>query len=194
MNYTDLHALITKNRSCRKFDEACKIDKEQIIRWIDLARLSASGRNMQPLKYAICTNVEKNAAIFPNLAWAGYLKDWDGPADGQKPAAYIVVLKDTTLADNIFCDDGIAMQSIMLGVACDGFGGCIIGSVKKENIHKILNIPAHLEILWVIALGKPAEKIVIEEVRNNNVKYWRDENEVHHVPKRSIDEIVVDCF
>jgi len=167
-----------------------KITVEQIKRWIELARFSASGRNMQPLKYVICTNPKLNAKIFPNLGWAGYLRDWKGPAESERPVAYIAVCKDKNLAENYYCDDGIAMQSILLGAAEDGFGGCMIGSVIKSKVSKILELPANLELLWIIALGKPAEECVLEDAVKGDIKYYRDDADVHHVPKRPMNEIV----
>ncbi len=182
--------LIIKNRSYRRFDSSVKISFKQIEKWIELARFSASGRNMQPLKYAVCTDDETNKKVFPNLGWAGYITNWKGPEEGERPVAYIVVLHDKLIADSYFCDDGIAMQSILLGAVEDGFGGCIIGTVNKGKVAKILKFPENLEILWLIALGKPAEECVLETSKNNDIKYWRDSNETHHVPKRSIQEII----
>jgi nitroreductase len=183
--------LITRNRSYRRFDEAVKVSSQQILKWIDLARLSGSGRNAQPLKYAIVTKTEMCAKIFPFLGWAGYLNNWKGPEEGERPVAYVAVIKDRSIAENHYCDDGIAMQSILLGAAEDGFGGCVIGSVNKAKVAKLLGLNEEQELLYIIALGKPAEEVVIDEVIDGNIKYWRDENGVHHVPKRPIDEIVI---
>ena len=182
--------LISKNRSYRRFDESVKASDEQIERWIELARFSASGRNMQPLKYAICTDEKITELIFPHLGWAGYLTRWKGPQEGERPVAYVVVMHDKALSDGYFCDDGIALQSILLGAVEDGFGGCIIGSVNKIKVAKILDLPENLEILWLIALGKPAENVVLENASGNEIKYWRDTDEVHHVPKRPLEEII----
>lgn len=183
--------LILKNRSYRRFDESIKIPLEKIKTWVELARFSASGRNMQPLKYVICTNEKINQEIFKHLGWAGYLTDWKGPESGERPTAYIVVLNDTKLATNYYCDDGIAMQSILLGAVEAGFGGCMIGSVNKSKVMKILNIPETYDLLWVIALGKPAEKCEITNAENGEIKYWRNEDSVHYVPKRPLDEIIL---
>ena len=183
--------LIIKNRSYRRFDETIKIEQKQIESWIELARFSASGRNMQPLKYAIVTDQKKCDKIFPNTGWAGYLKDWRGPEEGERPVAYVAVVHDTMLADGYFCDDGIAMQSILLGAVEDGFGGCMIGSFNKNKVAKILKLPDHMKILWLIALGKPAESCKIEEAQNGEIKYYRDENGVHHVPKRPLNELLI---
>jgi nitroreductase len=185
-----IRELIMKNRSYRRFDNSVKPDVKQIEKWIELARFSASGRNMQPLKYVICTNGKINNLIFPNLGWAGYLKEWQGPAENERPAAYVAVLLDKSLAENYYCDDGIAIQSILLGAVEDGFGGCIIGSVNKSKVAKILNLPENLEILYMLALGKPSEKIILETAEQGEIKYWRDKNDVHHVPKRPLKEII----
>jgi nitroreductase len=180
-----------KNRSYRRFNSSVKIQSAQIEKWIELARFSPSARNLQPLKFAYCTDEETNKLIFPHLGWAGYLKDWAGPAEGEQPMAYIAVLKDKSLADNVHCDDGIAIQSILLGAVEDSFGGCIIGTVNKSKVTKILKLPDNLEVLWMIALGKPAEKVELETATGNEIKYWRDKNEVHHVPKRPLDELII---
>lgn len=186
--------LIMKNRSYRRFDASVKMSKEQIEKWIELARFSASGRNMQPLKYVICTDGDMTRKIFPHLGWAGYLSDWNGPAEEEQPVAYVVVLLDKSLAENYYCDDGIATQSILLGAVEDGFGGCIIGSVKKNEVAEILQLPDRFDILWMIALGKPAETVLLENANEGDIKYWRDEQDVHHVPKRPLDELIYKAF
>ena len=182
--------LILKNRSYRRFDESVEIPVEKIRAWIELARFSASGRNMQPLKYVICTHKNVRKKIFPNLGWAGYLSGWIGPEEGERPTAYIAVLADKLLAQNYYCDDGIAMQSILLGAVEDGFGGCMIGSVNKGKVSKILNLPDNLELLWIIALGKPIETCKLVEAVNGEIKYWRNEQEIHYIPKRPLNEII----
>ncbi len=185
-----LRDLIIKNRSYRRFDESVKINEAQIKKWIELARFSPSARNIQSLKYLICTDEAMNGQIFQQLGWAGYLTYWKGPEEGERPVAYIVVMHDNSITENYACDDGIAMQSILLGAVEDGFGGCIIGTVNKGKLAKILQLPGHLPVLWVIALGKPAEKIELETTVENNIKYWRGEDGTHHVPKRPLGEII----
>ncbi len=182
--------LIIKNRSYRRFDQSVKISAQQVKNWVELARFSASARNMQLLKFVVCTDETVNKQIFQHLGWAGYLTYWSGPDEGERPVAYVAVLHDKSLAENYSCDDGIAMQSILLGAVEEGFGGCIIGTVNKGKVAKILRLPENLEVLWIIALGKPAEKIELETTMENNIKYWRGEDGTHHVPKRPLDEIV----
>jgi nitroreductase len=188
-----LKDLILKNRSYRRFYEEFRIERQTVSDLIDLARLSASGKNAQPLKYIISNTSETNSIVFPTLAWAGYLKDWDGPIDGEKPSAYIVMLLDKTISTNYFCDNGIAAQSILLGATEKGLGGCMIVSVKKEALQKALSIPEQFEILMVIALGKPKETVVLKSIpENGDYKYWRDGQQVHHVPKRTLKDIILE--
>lgn len=184
--------LIYKNRSYRRFYQDVEMDNNTLLELIDLARLSASGANLQPLKYIISNKPEKNELIFKNLKWAAYLKDWDGPSEGERPSAYIIILKDNDISNNIICDQGIASQSILLGACEKGLGGCILAAINKEGIKSELKIPDRFEILLVIALGKPKEKVVIDELKDNgSIKYWRDENSVHHVPKRKLEDIIL---
>lgn len=130
--------------------------------------------------------------IFPCLAWAGYLKDWPGPCEGERPSAYIIILGDTKISQYFGCDHGIAAQSILLGARDRGLGGCMIGSVRRQQLRKALDVPSRYEILLVLALGKPKETVVIEAVGpNGDIKYWRDSEGIHHVPKRSLDEIII---
>lgn len=189
----DLLELVKKNRSYRRFDGNYEIAKETLIELITLARLAASGRNAQPLKYYVNCSPAKNDLIFSTLEWAGYLKDWKGPVKEEQPSAYIVVLLDKSIADGCYCDEGIAMENILLGAVEKGLGGCIIGSIHKKELARHLKLPAHLEILNVVALGKPVEQVVLTEVgENGDIKYYRDEAEVHYVPKRSLQELIVD--
>ncbi len=192
-NKAMLADLIMKNRSIRRFYQNEAIQRETLLELVSLARLSPSGANMQPLKYVLSNEPEKNAKIFPCLAWAGYLKEWPGPQEGERPSAYIIVLGDTSVSKTFGCDHGIAAQSILLGATERGLGGCIIGSIKRQELSKALNIPEKYETLLVLALGKPKEEVKVEPLpEDGSVKYWRDEQQVHHVPKRSMDTIVLD--
>lgn len=184
--------LILKNRSYRRFDESARLTGEELASFVDLARLSPSSRNVQPLKYVLSWEKERNGKIFPCLAWAGYLKEWPGPDAGERPSAYIIMLGDTAITTGFSIDPGICAQSILLGATEKGYGGCIIGTVKKEELKNSLGIPAHLDILFVIALGKPVEVVKLEDLpEGGDIKYWRDDQKVHHVHKRALEEVIV---
>ena len=187
----DLKDLILKTRSYRRFDESHRIDFKILEDLIDLARLSASAANRQPLKYLLYNSPEDCERIFPSIAWAGYLKDWPGPDKGERPSGYIIILGDKTITEVFGVDNGIAAQSIMLGATETGLGGCMIASVKREELRNELKIPEKFEILLILALGKPVEKVIIESIKDGDVKYWRDIRKNHHVPKRNLNELII---
>ena len=184
--------LILKNRSYRRFYQDKRIETNTLRELVDLARLSPSGRNIQSLKYILANTEDKNNKIYEYIHWAGYYKDWDGAKEGEKPSAYIVVVKDNSLGMSMIQDQGIAVQSMLLGAVEKGIGGCIIGNIEKKNISEILKLDEKYEIVLVLALGYPKEEVVIEEINETcDVKYWRDEKEVHHVPKRTLEELIL---
>ena len=184
--------LVKENRSCRRFYQDHPVAPETLKEFVDLARMSASGANLQPLKYVLSCDPQKNAEIFSCLAWAGYLKDWPGPEEGERPSAYIVVLGDTGISESAGCDHGIAAQTIMLAAREKGLAGCMLGSIDRKALRNSLNIPSQLKILLVLAIGKPKEQIVLETIASSDsIKYWRDNDGVHHVPKRKLEDIIV---
>ncbi|MCX5812574.1 MAG: nitroreductase family protein [Proteobacteria bacterium] len=192
MIYDLIYDLINKNRSYRRYYQDMAINEEQLKYLVELARLSPSTANLQPLKFILSWTLEKNSLIFPCLGWAGYLKDWGGPEEGEKPSGYITILGDKDIMENFDCNHGIAAQSILLGAVEMGFGGCIIASIQRDKLRAALKIPEKYEILLVITLGVPKELVVINEVKDGNIKYWRDEKDIHHVPKRPLSEIILD--
>jgi len=187
----NLKELVLKSRSYRRFDESYQIDAKTIESLIDLARLSPTGANKQPLKFLYFNTPDECSRIFPYIAWAGYLTDWAGPEKGERPSAYILIAGDKSISDLFGVDHGIAAQSIMLGATEAGLGGCIIGSIKRTELSNELSIPDNFDILLILALGKPVEKVIIDDIKDSNVKYWRDNNKNHHVPKRSLKELII---
>jgi nitroreductase len=187
--------LVLKNRSCRRFREDHPIRMETLKGLVNLGRLSASAANRQPLKYILSNDPQTNEKIFSCLAWAAYIKDWPGPAPGERPAAYFILLGDTSISEEFWCDHGIAGQSILLGACEKGIAGCFIGAINMPKLREELHIDEKYKIMLVIALGEPAEKIVIENIGSDgDIRYWRDRNGVHHVPKRSLDEIILNVY
>ena len=187
-----LRDIVIANRTVRRFDQSVAIDRATLRELVDLGRLSASGGNAQPLKYALSCDAELNAAIFPNVAWAGFLADWDGPAEGERPTGYIVILGDTEILNDYGVDHGIAAQSIALGATERGLGVCMIGSIQREGLREAMQIDERYQILLVLAIGKPAETVVVDETPvDGSFLYWRDADSVHHVPKRMLDDVIV---
>ena len=183
--------LVLKNRSYRRFFEDVSIDRETLVELVNLARLSPSGGNRQCLKFYLSAG-EKNGEIFECLSWAGHLSDWVGPVSGERPSAYIVVMDDLSIGKSNDADVGIACQSMLLGAVEKGFGGCMFGAVNRKKLALNLELPDNLEINLVVALGKPKEEVVLDEMgEDGDFKYWRDDKQVHHVPKRSLDELII---
>lgn len=186
-----LHELITKNRSYRRFYEE-KIEREILEALVDYARLSASALNNQPLRYILSCDPQTNAMIYSCLGWAGYLKEWKGPKEGERPSVYILICSDKDSAMSAI-DQGIAAQSIMLAAVEKGLGGCIISNVQRSKLKESLNLSERYTIHLVLALGKPKEQVVIEEINpDEDIRYWRDDNQVHHVPKRKLQDILIE--
>ena len=183
--------LVKKCRSIRRFDESRKITRDELLDLVDLGRVTASGANKQPLKYLVYADQKSNDAIYPHTSWAGYLTDWDGPVEGERPVAYIVMLLDTEISETVDCDHGIAAQTIALAAMERGIGCCMISALKRVPLKRDLGITEQYKVQLVLALGYPAESVVLEEARDGDIKYWRDDSDVHHVPKRPLDEVVL---
>lgn len=185
--------LVRRNRSYRRFDQSQAVSRETLRDLVGLARLSATGGNNQPIKFLLSCEPETNAKIFPHTRWAGNLKDWDGPAEGERPAAYIVILGDTEISKGFGVNHGIAAQSMLLGAVEKGLGGCMIGSIDRDSLRAAIGLPDRYDILLIVALGRPAETVIIEDTGpDGDTGYYRDEQDHHHVPKRPLDELIVD--
>ncbi|MCM1170157.1 MAG: nitroreductase family protein [Bacteroides sp.] len=182
--------LLKRARSYRRFDASVPVPQQLLEEWVECCRYCPSGRNVQALKYALVTERENCRKLFPLLAWAGYLKDWDGPDENERPTAYMVQLLDTEIAGNCLCDDGLQLQALVLAATEAGYGGCIVKSFKNAELRTLLQLPGHLKITYVLALGKPKETVRIEDMQAGDVKYWRTPDGVHHVPKRSVQELI----
>ncbi|MEA1984480.1 MAG: nitroreductase family protein [Euryarchaeota archaeon] len=182
--------MITRTRCYRRFKQDIPIAEDTLKELVDIARISASASNRQPLRYMLSCDPKQNENIFSHLSWAGYLKDWDGPHGGQRPAAYILVLGDRTISTSPQYDAGIAVQNIRLAAMEKGIGSCVIGSVRRDDLRKTTDIPKEMEILLVLAMGIPDEDIMIDTVVNKDIRYWRDEHGVHHVPKRKLNDCI----
>lgn len=185
--------LLRKSRSYRRFHGDRPLDRETLTALVELTRLCPSSSNRQPLRYLLSCSPADNARIFPHLGWAGSLPDWPGPAEGERPSGYIVVLGDARHKSSLEVDSGIAAQSMLLGAAEQGLGGCMIASVDRKSLRRVLGVPEQYVIVLVIALGHPNETVVLDDAQHpDDVVYWRDGQDVHHVPKRTMEELLVE--
>ena len=188
----DFSELVRQSRTVRRFHQELPVALETLRELVDLARLAPTGANRQSLRFLLSCDPARNAAIFPHLGWAAYLRDWPGPLEGERPSAYILILNDTTLNKTPGCDHGIAAQTILLGARDKGLGGCMMGAVQRDELRTALAIDPRYDILLVLALGWPKEQVEVEPLpADGDVRYWRDAAGVHHVPKRSLDDLIV---
>jgi nitroreductase len=195
MEFSDFKTLVAANRSCRRFDSTHPVTATDLRELIGLTRLTASAGNHQPLKYILSASADTNRIIFDTLAWAAYLTDWPGPIPEERPAAYILITGDHHISDRFWCDHGIAAQTLLLGARAMGLAGCMFGAFHAGKLATALEIPDHLEIKLVVALGKPLETACIDPVGpSGDIRYFRDENQVHHVPKRPVDDLIFRVF
>ena len=190
--FKEFKELVKSNRSCRRFDNTFALDTQTLTELVELSRYTASGANNQALKYIISSSREQNDQIFSCLTWAAYLKAWNGPEPGEQPTGYIVIVGDTTIAKNFWCDHGIAAQTMLLGARARGLAGCMFAAINIKKLKELLGIGDHLEVKLVIALGKPVEEACIDDVGDDgDIRYFRDDTQVHHVPKRKLEDLIL---
>lgn len=191
-----LRDLVLENRSYRSFDEKYPISRELLTAWIDNARLTPSAVNLQPLKYRIVDTREGVEKILPHTAWAGLLKDVKLPPEGHHPAAFVVICHDTTIRENpgsSATDVGIAAMTLLLSATEAGYGGCMIGAFDRDRVGEVLRIPEKYVPVLLVALGKPDELVFLAEPKDPaNVAYYRDDHNLHFVPKRKLDDIIIE--
>lgn len=190
--------IVRECRSYRRFYQDQPIEAALLEDWIDTARVVASSANAQPLRYRVFHTPQDCERLFPCLAWAGALPNWDGPEEGERPSAYIVMLQDesVSLGDRFTAwDEGIAAQTIMLAATEAGFGGCMIASFKKKAVAQICGVDdsdCSLTPDLVLALGKPKEDVRLAEPGpDGSLKYYRDFDQVHFVPKRPLEQVLL---
>lgn len=185
-----LKEIVLKNRSYRRFYQDRKVSVKELEELVDIARNVASGANRQPLRYKVVCDASDNEKVFSTLKWAAALTDWDGPKEGEKPAGYIIICSPVDVQAPR--DEGIAAQTILLSATEKGLGGCMFASVNIPKLNKRLELPSELSARLVIAIGYPKEEVVIEEVScTDNLKYYRDEENVHHVPKLKLEDVLL---
>lgn len=191
----NINELVKTNRTYRRFDQNHSIPKETLVGFVELTRYCASGGTRQSLRFICSCTPEWNRKIFDALGWAAYLPKWPGPSEGERPTGYIVILGDPSEWKWMMADLGIVAQTILLEAVNMGLGGCMFGNINKKKLQKEFNISESLEAVLVIALGKPVEKVVIEDVpESGSIKYYRTEDGVHHVPKRSLQDILLEVY
>ena len=187
--------LVLANRSYRGFDPSRRVTREELLSFVDCARLTPSGANRQPLRYYLAWQEPQLSLIQPLTRWGAALPERHLPDPDKRAAAFIVVCAETDWAPNPAAwqrEVGIAAQTILLAAAEAGLGGLMIGNFSADALASALELPSHLVPQLVIALGKPAETVVLTEAAPGaSLAYYRDENNVHYVPKRRLEDLLI---
>ena len=189
-----MESLVIRNRTCRAFDAKCPIPADLMLDLVDLARRTASGMNKQPLRYRILTEHADLEKMVRNARFGTALKDVKLPPEDGKPTGYIMIFTDSEAGspDSLALKDvGIAAQTILLAATEQGFGGCMLGSFDPKALSLALGVDARYQPQLAIALGTPAETACLVEAKDGKLAYFRDESNVHHVPKLPLDEVLI---
>lgn len=191
--FNSIRELLKADRSVRRFQADKPIPHSTLLDLIDLTRFCASSQNMQPLRYVIVDDAPTKDILFPLLRWARHLKDWDGPTPEERPSAYLVQLTDTTIAPSLLCDCGLQLQAITLGATSLGINGCIIRNFNPAEVHQALKLDSRYKVEYVLALGYASEKIKMTSLaENEDSGYYRLPDGTHVVPKRTLDQLIID--
>ena len=182
----EFYEVIKTRRSIRKFEQT-QIPDEMLKKLVDTARYAPAAANVQPLKYAIVRG-ERAKEIFPLTRWAALLGERGAPKNHEAPVAYVFVMTDTKNSYNKEADASLAIENIVLAAWYEGIGSCILGSIDKPKISKIIDLPEGYEINYAVALGYPAQTSVAED-EENGVAYYMDDEDVVHVPKRKLCDV-----
>ena len=187
--------IVKASRSYRGYDESYRFSREELEDFVDCARFAPSSVNAQPFRYYLVWEKEEIDRIQPLTGWAKALPQIDLPHPGKCPTAFIIICQDLNLGASIpryQKDVGIVAQTMILAAAEKGLGGCMIGSFNAGAVKEELKLADNLTPVLVVAFGKPAEKIVLTEINEGeSIYYYRDENDVHYVPKRKLSDILI---
>ena len=185
-----IYEAIISRRTIRKFDQK-KIDPEILKKIVNAGRLAPSAANLQPLEYLIVNDEDLKKKVFPNTAWAGYIKPEGDPEKGERPTAYIIILADKKINPAPERDIGASVENMNLVAGEEGIGCCWIGAFKKKKINEIIDVPENLSAELILAMGYPLEKPVTEDIeKGSSIKYYKDESGTLHIPKRKLEDIL----
>ncbi len=188
----DILQLIKDSRSCRRFDESVPLIQADLNWLLECASFAPSAKNAQELRFMTVLKGAVMEKLFPLTRWAGALKDWNGPQPGERPTAFIAVLMPDRGGDLLCYDTGIACQTIQLAAATRGWGACMIQSFDRKAATGLLQVPEGMKIALLMGLGAAKEIRVADQMpADGSYAYWRDDKGVHHVPKRSVAELLI---
>ena len=186
--------LVRKNRSYRGYDHSRKVTEEELVSFVEAARLCPSSVNVQPLKYFLACEEPVVSIIQSETKWARGLPELTLPHPGKEPTAFIVICQDTNIDPNLSRyqrDVGIVAQTMLLAAVEKDLGGCMIGNFNAGSVQNVLKLDDNIKPLLIVAIGKPDEEIILTDVVDGKTGYYRDEKDRHYVPKRSARDMII---
>ncbi len=185
----DTYKTIISRRTIRKFKQE-PISESILEKILEAARLAPSASNLQPCEFIVVNEQKLRDDLFTALKWAGYIAPKGNPAFDERALTYIIVITDTKRSPSWgIIDAASAIENMSLTAWNEGVGSAWLGAIDKDKIRSMLRVPDNYNVDFVLALGYPKEKPVIEECKGD-IKYWKDEKGTLHVPKKSLKNIV----
>jgi nitroreductase len=182
--------IMVQRRSIRRFKQT-PIPLEFLQKMVSVARVAPSAANLQPLEYIVIHDAHVCDQLFPTMNWAAYLSPKWSPPQGERPVAYILIVSNTEIAHASFVkyDVGLAAENIMIAAEAEDVGSCMLCSFHHEEVRNLLQIPPKYALEALIALGYKQEQPEMVPLEDS-IKYWRDDKDVLHVPKRPMNDII----
>lgn len=190
MNYDELKTLVQDARTTRRFKKDQEVTFEDLREILEVARITSSAKNMQPIKYILITKKEDVLQLAQTAAWAAHLKDWN-QSEEERPSAFIIMLNDNMIDGFPMFDAGASFTAISLAAKSKGLSTCPMASIDKELCKKLFVIPDNLNVMIGIAVGVRSENVKLVDAQGFDTNYYRLEDETHCVPKRTLEQIIM---
>ena len=182
--------LIRRRRSIRRFRPE-PIPFQLLAQFVDAGRLAPTGSNVQPLEFVVVDDEELKEQVFDTLKWGRHVWPLRNPPEGKRPAAYIVVLVDKKKRPSgAERDAGAAIENIFLAALEQGVASCWVRSIDRPKLGELISLQKPMEIDSILALGYPDEEPVVEEMKGEEYRYWLDDDDRLHVPKRPLSAVL----
>ena len=185
----DVQTAILQRRSIRRFSPR-PIDDAVLLELVELARLYASGGNIQPVRFSILSAPPYKDQLFHLLHWAAYIPGFSISAE-ERPPAYIILLRDTKISNGCSFEIGAAATTLMLAAQEYGLATCCVGNFSAKNVSELLSIPAEYVPELVVAIGYPTQKSAVVDLIDS-VRYTEDDQGNMLVPKYRLKDVLID--
>lgn len=159
--------LVSRRESCRNFSGA-SVEKEDLLKCIDAARLAPSACNSQPWSFIAITNQDLVSALAKQTQ----------QAFTQKSGALIAVLEEKPNIkanlgmaiknhDFVQMDIGSAASHICLAATQLGLATCILGWFNEGKVKELLDLPRSRRIRLLICVGHAATSQIRDKKRKS---------------------------